>query len=55
MHRSNGGTVVQSTAEEKTKWRDGIEAYYAEVLAQSSPEGLKFWDELNAARVECGQ
>jgi TRAP-type C4-dicarboxylate transport system substrate-binding protein len=53
MHRSNGGTVAEATAEEKAKWREGIDEYYAEVLADSSPEGLAFWDKLNAARADC--
>lgn len=55
MHRGNGGTVAEPTAEEAAKWRDGIDAYYAEILKDSSPEGLKFWDELEAARADCAK
>lgn len=53
MHRGNGGTVAEPTAEESAGWREGIDEYYAEVLADSSPEGLAFWDALNAARADC--
>lgn len=55
LHRSKGGTVAEPTAEEAAQWREGIEEYYAEVLAESSPEGLKFWDKLNAARTACAK
>lgn len=55
MHRGKGGTVAEPTAEEKAMWREGIDEYYAQVLADSTPEGLKFWDELNAARTECAK
>lgn len=55
MHRANGGTVAEPTPEEAEKWREGIEEYYAEVLKDSSPEGLKFWDELEAARAACAK
>lgn len=55
MHRANGGTVAEPTPEEAAKWREGIEEYYAEVLKASSPEGLKFWDELEAARTACAK
>jgi TRAP-type C4-dicarboxylate transport system substrate-binding protein len=53
MHRANGGTVAEPTAEEAAKWREGLDEYYAEVLKGSSPEGLKFWDALEAARASC--
>ena len=53
LHKSKGGTVAEPTAEEKASWRDGIEEYYAEVLKDSSPEGLAFWDKLEAARASC--
>lgn len=55
MHTGNGGTVAEATPEEKAKWREGIEDYYAEVLEGSSPEGLVFWDKLNAAKAACAQ
>lgn len=54
LHQSRGGTVAIPTPEEAAAWREGIEEYYAEVLADSSPEGLVFWDALEAARVACG-
>lgn len=55
MHRGNGGTVAEPTAEEAAAWREGLEEYYAEVLADSSPEGVAFWDKLNAARDGCAK
>lgn len=55
MHRANGGTVAVPSPEEAIKWRDGIEGYYAEVLKGSSPEGLAFWDKLEAARASCSK
>lgn len=54
LHRSKGGTVAEPTAEEAAAWREGLDDYYAEVLAGSSPEGLVFWEALEAARVSCG-
>ena len=55
LHRSKGGTVAVPTAEEAALWREGIDEYYAEVLAESSPDGLVFWDKLNAARAACAE
>lgn len=55
LHRSKGGTVAEPTGEEAAQWREGIEAYYAEVLKGFSPEGLKFWDQLHAARRNCAK
>lgn len=54
LHRSRGGTVAEPTAEEAAAWREGIDEYYADILAGSSPEGLVFWEALEAARVSCG-
>ena len=54
LHRSRGGIVAEPTPEEAAAWRDGIDEYYAEILAESTPEGLAFWDTLEAARGACG-
>lgn len=55
LHQSKGGTVAVATPEEKAQWREGIEDYYADVLADSTPEGLAFWDKLNAAKAACAK
>lgn len=55
LHQSKGGAVAEPTPEEKAAWSEGLDDYYAEVLADSSPEGLAFWDKLNAARAECSK
>lgn len=53
LHQSKGGTVAVATAEERAMWREGIDEYYAQVLEESSPEGLKFWAALEAAKASC--
>jgi TRAP-type C4-dicarboxylate transport system substrate-binding protein len=55
MHRANGGTVAEPTAEEAAAWREGIEDYYAEVLATATDEGRAFWGKLEAERAACAE
>lgn len=55
MHQSKGGTVAVATPEELAAWREGIQEYYDEVLANATPEGKTFWAALEAARGACSK
>lgn len=50
---SKGVQIVEPSAEERAQWLENQEEFYTAVLENSSDEGRKFFEQLQAARESC--
>lgn len=54
MHTSKGGTIVELTAEQRTVWRKGMEASWADAVKAVGGESGAFWKAVQSGIKACG-